>query len=94
LIDPTGAELIPFGAYSYIQPSRVGNMLICYQEQYQAYAYDLVTINGELIIDSCQFIDPLPDGSRFWIERGSYSGYVDTKGAWIFKQSRFNYLDD
>lgn len=92
LIDGEGREVVPFGRYASIHPTNGRNFLICYAENYTQC--DLLNINGETLVLSCQTIIPLPDDSRFWIERGSYSGYTDSQGNWLYKQSRFQLLND
>ncbi len=85
-------EVIPFGTYTYLNTIAGNKFLIGNNATNRLN--DLIDLEGNVIISDCKVIDPHPDGTRLWIERGSYSGYIDLKGQWLYKQSVYNELLD
>ena len=56
--------------------------------------YCLMDDNGQEFINYCTMLDPIPDGSAYWVQRGNYSGYIDQEGKWLYKMSNFGVLID
>lgn len=59
-----------------------------YYRYHNLQLYDLMDLDGNLLIEQAKFIDVLSP-NRFWVEQGFSQGLMDETGAWIYQQSLF-----
>lgn len=99
LINGQGQALIPAGRYQSIYSFGEGLLMAHNYINNYEYAdrkFDLLNTDGELLIDNCKnFYNVMTADKKFiYIQRGSYQGYIDKRGNWLYKETLYNNLED